>query len=107
LDDVEYGELEVFPVGFEHGIFKVISPYQVDVYLAVFDQILEKLNDLLDKYFGLLSYSRFAYELTLADLHSLNLVLVIIVHDLARVFDLLDELLRNFISNFVSKVLVL
>lgn len=107
MDDVENSELKVFPVGFEHGVFKVISSYQVDVDFSVFDQVLERLYDLLDEHFGLLGYSRFAYELTLTDFHSLNLIFVIIIHDLTRVLNLLYKLLRNFIGNFIDGVVLI
>lgn len=99
--------MERFPVCFEHGVFKVVSSYQVDVYFTIFDQVLERFYDLLDEHFRLLSHSRPALKLILADLHSLDLVLVIIVHDLAREFNLLDELLRNFIGHSIVLVLVL
>ena len=103
--NVEDGELKVFPIGFKHGVFEVVSSDHVDIYLSIFDDVLEGLQDLLDVIFWVLSNIHLTQKLSLTYFHPLDLILVIKEHDLARIFNLLNQLLRNFVGDLVYKVL--
>ena len=67
------------------------------VYFPVFDDVLKGFNHLLNIFFWLLCNIKLANEFPFLYFHSLNLILVVKVHDLPRIFDLFEKLLCNFI----------
>jgi hypothetical protein len=90
LNDIEDNELVQPPICLDgHTQVLIIFSCYYDLHLSFLNLVLEWLEHLLDELLGLIRANFLDLELTLTDLHLLNLVRVVELQDLCRVHDLL------------------
>ena len=83
LDYIKHRKLKALPVSFQDAISHDIVFYNVYINLPIFDDQWKRVDDLFDILFLLLWWSQFRNELSLSNLHFLDLVSIVEVHVLA------------------------
>ena len=83
MDQVEQNQLIVVPICLNFEVVKLVPPANEHVELPAGDLRHKRSNYLLNEFFRQLSKERLLEKLLFLDLHSLNLVLIIVPHDVS------------------------